>query len=142
MTNQGPRTLRRLAWGAVWGLTVLALSVSLAGAGHGTFVLLGFFSAPISLLGSKAAWISCIFVGIALAFSAPRKEFPFVAAIHYMSGLAVISVTEFADWQRLSVLPFEYAIVLFIGVAVYAVGNVLLWRVWLAAQRNRETSTI
>lgn len=123
----------RAIWGGVWGTTIFGISVLLAGAGHGVFALLGLFSAPISLLGVTAAWLSCVPLGAALAICAPRREFPAVALVHYLAVIAVMTLTEFADWQQLSVLPTEYAVAFFVGLGVYIVGQVFLWRVWVAA---------
>jgi hypothetical protein len=121
-------------------MTILVISMLLAGSGHGVFALLGLFSAPISLLGTKGAWLACIPVGAALGLLAPRREFPVVVMIHYISGIAVTTLTEFADWQRLAILPSEYAVAFVVGIVVYVVGQALLWRVWGAAGRKKRVA--
>jgi hypothetical protein len=130
----------RIRWGGAWSMAILVLSVLLAAGGHGTFVLLGLFSAPASLLGTKIAWYSCIPVGIALAVLAPRRGFPIVVSVHYLTGLAVTTLTDFDNWRRLSTLPSQFALTLSAGVGLYAIGHYLLWRTWMDAQRDRRAS--
>lgn len=128
----------RMGWGIVWGAGIFALSVLLGAAGHGIFTLLGLFSAPLSLLGSKVAWLSCIPMGGLLAALAPSKAFPILAFSQYLVGLAVTTSTDLADWHLLWKLPFEFALLFGIGLILYAAGHALLWRVWMGARKERS----
>jgi len=133
--------IARIGWGLGWGFAMLSLSFLLGAGGHGVFVLLGVFSAPFSLLGTKAAWVGCIPFGGILAAVAHRRELPFVLATHYLAALAVASFAGQADVDRLSMLPANFRIVFSLALAIYIGGHYLLWRTWFRADQQRRRAT-
>jgi hypothetical protein len=136
----GPKVrddIRRLmlfaASGFAYGLSLAFLGFVATGLGHGSYVLIGLVSAPLSLSGNFAValfgapllWCALgTFLGTAWGSSRRIAFFLAMLLAHYASLPFVLRPPGvFADWDYVPrvVGPMR------IGIAVYAAGQVALW---------------
>jgi hypothetical protein len=109
----------------------------LAGAGHGTFVFIGVFSAPVGLTQNVLVAlfsVSTLWAIMALLAASSdrwrvRLIFLCVMSSHYLSLPAILSApSKFADWTYMKKLSPAA-----IGVAfgIYGAGELALWTLFL-----------
>jgi hypothetical protein len=118
--------------GFSYGVVLLFISILAAGAGHGTYVLMGFASAPlglaenvlIALVGMPFLWCLLSFLASSARHRVWLAFFLVAMAIHYASLYPILSDrTHFGDW---SYIP-KVAEVFWPGLVVYGAGQVALW---------------
>jgi hypothetical protein len=130
--------------GFAYGCALLALGFILAGAGHGTFVFIGLFSAPVglaqnvpmALLALSSLWaIMAVLAGSSDRWRL-RLVFLCVMCSHYFSLPWILSGrSKFADWEYMKKIPDGW-----IGLAlgVYGAGQLALWGLFLVRVFRRR----
>ena len=121
--------------GLLFGVALAALSFLAAGAGHGIYLLMGASSAPAGILGVWAALAGApvLWTGVGVIFdwvSGPlrRRIIPAILLLHYCGVVVIVSRDPYGDWAHLFQL-WDVAWPLVAGwAALYAFGQVVLWR--------------
>jgi len=92
--------------GAVFGVILMGLALAAAGGGHGTYVLLGLFSAPLGCFGISVAvfgtpllWATVGVVAGLLNFSTGRRCLLGFLLIHYVSAACSLWL-QYGNWDR------------------------------------------
>lgn len=126
--------------GFAYGLVLTVFGVMLAGAGHGTYILLGMASAPFSFFGVIFSVIVPPLMWGALAgLLAERRQTLLVAlAVHYFSLLLIPFSEDFGESKYLVKAMEDYPAVLISSVAFYAVGQVLFWFYWFKVKTKHS----
>jgi hypothetical protein len=128
---RNPRVLGAIGFSC--GIGMSALGFLAAGAGHGSYVLLGLFSAPlgefrsvvVALIGPPFLWSM---VGLILGWSRTnwlcRIAFPVLLIIHYLSLFMILSPpSPFADWKYVE----KVKSLVIVGFTFYLAGHCFLW---------------
>ena len=130
--------------GLAYGLALAVMGVMAAGAGHGTYVVIGLASSPfgllqnvvIGLLGAPVLWGIAGLLLSAVRDSAWRAVFLAVMFAHYGGLLLVLfRPSPFADWSHASKMPEFVAEV----IGFYIVGQTALWATFAFVLRRSET---
>jgi hypothetical protein len=118
--------------GLLYGIVLTCIGVGAAGAGHGTYVVMGLYSSPlgltqeivIALFGTPVLWcVAGALVGV-VRYWPPRIAFLIAMAVHYGAlPLILASGSVFGDWSHAE----RYPDVVIFGVIAYAVGQLILW---------------
>lgn len=127
--------------GFAYGFGLMVLSIGAAGFGHGTYVLMGLSSAPLSilsllprgdfrvliaLLGTPVLWL---LIGFLLGLSPSLRRVRcvlVVMAVHYSTALLLLlpaSHSEFSDW---SYVPKVQGVFI-MGIVFYVIGQAFVW---------------
>ena len=118
--------------GVLYGMILAAAGITAAGAGHGTFVVIGVASSPLGLFQNVlVAWSGTPVLWCLIGFSLGRvthyegrRVFLLLMLAHYGSLFFILRPpSEFADWGYVSRLPGFFAG----AIAFYAVGQIALW---------------
>jgi len=132
---------RRLAWfGFAYGCVLLFFAFASAGAGHGSFLPFAIYGAPVSILpevGLFAAPIWWALVGGVLA-RRNRRTAALMMAVH---GAAVGMVLWLGtpgepgneQWEYFRRTELVIPGVLWGGIAIYLIGQVIAWMVTIKA---------
>lgn len=140
MAGKLPNNTLFVVAGLVYGLALASIAVVAAGAGHGTYVLLGLCSSPlglmqnvaVALLGTPVMW--CLVAALLSAAKKPGCKAAFLAAMvaHYAALPIVLSGwSNFGDWEYAEKVPASVTF----GAAVYAAGQVALWAAFALGSR-------
>ena len=125
-----PRPSSMGAMGFLYGLLLTVFGVFAASAGHGTYVLIGVFSSPFGLLGTRAAFFGAIILwsvmGLLLG-SSRKKLFLLTIATHYVGIVLLLNTESFGDWQYFDQALESNATSIFLGLAIYIVGQLAMW---------------
>ena len=137
--------LRYIVVGFLYGVSLAAIAVVAAGAGHGTYIPLTLASAPFCLLGVLIALIGTPLlwglVGYLCWRVAKGKSIvPLVALMgsHYIVGLflAFNPNSQYHDMDRLlDGIKFGMQPLFVVGAAVYVLGQLCLWAYFFYAKR-------
>jgi hypothetical protein len=131
------KTALMAATGFGYGLVLALIGLIGAGAGHGTYVLLGMYASPLSLMqhialavfGLPVLW--CLISALLAGTTKRGWMIAFLVAMlaHYVSLPWVLKEGEtFGDWEYAAKI---WGFVL-VGIGVYVVGQVIIWVVFLA----------
>lgn len=123
--------------GLTYGAALTTLGVILAGAGHGTYLLLGVASAPAGYLGVA---ISILFppllwgaVGwlLSRADRSPWRQLVTISLLaHYVSIFFLPCFEEYAE-EKYVLKTWEYSpSLLILGLVVYLGGQAVIWYLW------------
>jgi hypothetical protein len=120
--------------GFIYGLVLATVGILMTGAGHGTYILLGIASAPLSFLGIPCSIISPPFLWSTLWFlssypkrSPQRRVLIIALIIHYLALLLIPFFDVYAEGKYIVKLyRFHPEVVLF-GGAFYLSGQVAIW---------------
>ena len=127
--------------GFLYGLVLACLGFLATGAGHGTYVIAGLASSPVSVI--QSIWIALLsppfiwsYVGFWLGGSAHvfgRLIFLLCMLMHYLGLIWVLRrPSEFADWGYVSKLPEFFAG----AVGFYLIGQIAIWVAFCLAIRE------
>ena len=132
--------------GLAYGSVLASFSFLSAGFGHGTYVLMGLCSSPISLIQDVFVSLFSIpllwgllgtLLGLA-SYRAGRVVFLILIAAHYSALAIILCVGNFADWSYVPRAP----LLVWPGFVIYLVGQIALWAVFghrVRASRNQRT---
>jgi len=125
--------------GLLYGLSLSAVGGLLTGAGHGTYILLGIASAPISFLGIIFSLVSPPLLWGVICGLLPytsknpqRRIFISVVVLHYASVPFVIFFDAYSDLKYLHKVWQAYPASIIAGVSLYFAGQVLIWTYYLS----------
>lgn len=148
MDKNGVNTKRLVVFlmlGGIYGVTLSFVGFMLAGAGHGTYMLLTIASAPLSLLGGFWFFVGppllWTVVGAFLAYSSriPQRQIVFfVLSLHYVSGPLAWFVADYADLKYFERVWLINALVLLAGITFYMLGQISIWAYWLKQGRLKS----
>jgi hypothetical protein len=134
-----------LMLGGLYGVTLSSVGFMLAGAGHGTYMLLAIASAPLSLLGGFWFFVGppllWTMVGSVLAYSSrilQRQIVFFVLSLHYVSGPIAWFVADYADLKYFEGAWQINALMLLGGITFYMLGQISIWAYWLKQGRLKS----
>lgn len=116
--------------GLVYGVVLAIISMSAAGAGHGTYVLMGIFSAPFGFFGIPGALVGTIVLWLMAGWliKARQKQYLLLLLIIHYGGIFLILNTEtFGDFEYFSQIFQHDPSLLILGGIVYVLGQLLLW---------------
>src|SRR5262245_27716218 len=120
------------AVGLSYGLALAFLGFLAVGLGHGTFVVIGFSSAPCSLaqdvwfalIGGPGFWARMAFLAGGARHWVWRASYLLALSAHYTSLYWILtSPSEFADWSYVR----KVVGVFWVAVTLYVSGQVALW---------------
>ena len=107
----------------------------LAAAGHGTYILLGIASAPLTLL--RNFWLSLAgppllwaIIGGLLAYSSRRlhRRIVFIGLSFHYLGVALVSlIADFADREYIRRVWQLNSLMLVVGITLYVTGQISIW---------------
>ena len=131
--------------GLAYGLGLTLTGSLLAGAGHGTYLLLGIASAPVSFLGfipsiggPPVLWSA---VGALLPYTGrkPQRQVLFgIMLLHYLGVALVPFFDEFAEWKYFERVWEAYPVVVLMGGSLYLVGQIAIWFCWLGNETRDQ----
>jgi hypothetical protein len=128
-----------MSWlgGLVYGLSLTGVGVLMAGAGHGTYLLLGAASAPLSLLGIPFSMVGPPLlwgvIGGLLSYShkSPQRQIlPAALALHYLGILSLLFFEGYSEEQYISKALEVNPVVVVLGTTLYLFGQVIIWLHW------------
>ncbi len=132
------------AVGFVYGVILGYLSFLTAGAGHGTYVMVGMSSAPLGLLGTLAAifgppllWAGVGALLASLDRRGARRWFIVFMLVHYLSGVALLSTEPFGDWEYVGRVVGAMPWVVAAWLATYGLGQAVIWLAFTRAVVNK-----
>ncbi len=133
--------------GLVYGLGLTGIGVLMAGAGHGTYLLLGIASAPLNFLGVGFSIITpplmwSTLCGL-LAYhrrNPQRQILRFAFAIHYLSITLLPFSEEYADKGYFFKALEANSLVVILGFAFYLTGQAMIWFYWFRAEADTKLS--
>ena len=142
--NVGIRKTMTLALeGFLYGLALAFFGVMAAGAGHGTYVLLGLYASPLSLVpnvplavfGIPLLW--CI-IGVLLA-GTPKRVWTvaFLVAMlaHYVSlPLVLKDGNTFGDWEYVAKVWDNSWFFVLLCIGLYVLAQLVIWYVFLTGR--------
>jgi hypothetical protein len=127
--------------GFLYGLMLSIIGLLVAGAGHGTYALIGAFSAPFGLLGIPVALLGAIILwsvlGLVLAAS-KMKILLFLMGIHYVGIILVLNTETYGDTEYFSKMFETNPSLIILGLVVYVVGQLLIWLRYLMIKTSLE----
>ena len=115
----------------------------MAGAGHGTYLLLGIASAPLSFLG-----ISFSFVGPPLLWTTlwallpytnkrPQRQIVAVALVlHYAALLLIPFFDLYAEGKYIDRVWRASPVIIVMGAALYLLGQIMIWLYWFRREQS------
>lgn len=136
--QRGRKTLG-MSWlgGLAYGLGLTGVGVLLAGAGHGTYLLLGVASAPLSLLGIPVSMVSPPLLWgvigglLSHAHKSPQRQILLAAmALHYVAVLLLPLFEGYAEEKYIARALEVNPVVVGLGVTLYLLGQVIIWLYW------------
>ncbi len=126
--------------GLVYGLSLTGVGVLMAGAGHGTYLLLGVASAPLSFLGIMFSIVSPPLLwstlGGLLPYShkSPQRQILLTALVlHYLAILLLPFFEEYIEEKYLAKALEVNPVVVVLGMALYLLGQAIIWFYWFRA---------
>jgi hypothetical protein len=118
--------------GFFYGIGLLCIGIGAAGAGHGTYVVMGLYSSPlgltgeitIALFGTPVVWCATGALVGAVRYWPWRIAFLIAMAVHYAALPIILSEgSPFGDWSYAE----KHASTVTFGVSVYVAGQLVLW---------------
>ena len=132
------RFLLLLMLGGLYGAILSCIGFMLAGAGHGTYLMLAIASAPLSLLGGVWFFVAppllWTVVGSFLAYTSriPQRQIVlFILSLHYLSGLLAWFVADYGDLKYFERVWQVNPLMLLGVIAFYMFGQISIWTYWL-----------
>lgn len=135
--------------GLLYGLGLTVIGVFMAGAGHGTYLLLGMAAAPLSFLGilfsivgSPILWSA---VGSLLSYASKNPQRQIVMAVmllHYLGVLLLPFFGEYAEWKYFERVWGANPVVVLVGGSLYLAGQIVIWFCWFNAGRSLDSKKI
>jgi hypothetical protein len=129
--------------GAAYGLILTLFGFIAAGFGHGTYALLGIWSAPLSLLwapfalfGAIALWAGVGLLLGSLVRSAQRVEFLIFISVHYAGAMVFLFTQEYSEWAYFLKAWERVPWTIMGGILTYFMGQVFMWLVFLRTSRG------
>ena len=129
------KSVKSALGGVLYGLGLTSIGFLMTGAGHGTYILLGLASAPLSffgffesLAGPPLLWG---LVGGLLPYTRKyryRQIFVSIMLLHYLAVLVIPFFEEYGDWKYLKRVWDRNPVVVIIGFTLYVVGQSAIWR--------------
>lgn len=121
--------------GGVFGVALVLLSLSPMGAGHGTYLTVAIFGAPLSLIGGWPLFSEVVLMWMAIGFLlAARNPVPatVILSLHLVGVLVVLQwgsglETGEEQWQYLERARPHFARAIRIAFLTYAAGHLLAW---------------
>ncbi len=130
------------AIGFLYGLVLAIFGLMAAGAGHGTYVLTGIFSAPLGLIGVPAALIGAIILWLVVGLlikTSPKKFLVFLLLIHYGGIFLILNTETYGDFKYFARMFLVNPSILILGLVVYTLGQVLIWIYLLFVKTKTRT---
>src|SRR5437588_7626033 len=123
--------------GLLYGLGLVGLGVMLAGAGHGSSLLLDAASAPISfcgfvfpLIGPPLMWCMLWWL-LSYSHRSPQRQIVLIVMfLHYLSVLLVPFFESFSEGKYLAKMFELYPGIVILGGAFYLAGQAFIWVYW------------
>jgi hypothetical protein len=123
--------------GLIYGLSLAGVGLLMAGAGHGTYLLLGIASAPLSFLGIIFSLVSPPILWSAMwgllpsTYKSPQRQVFVVAlALHYVAILLVPFFKVYSEEKYILEALEVNPVVVGLGAALYLLGQVIIWLYW------------
>lgn len=121
--------------GFLYGLSLTVLGIALAGAGHGTYLLLGIASAPLSFFGVVASVVSppilwaTLWAFLAYAATKHRRTIVALALIAHYIGILLVAVygDEYVDPKYITKVWDANPFMMVIGLGFYVLGQAAIW---------------
>lgn len=129
----------------MYGLSLTVVGVLMAGAGHGTYLLLGIASAPLSFLGIAVSIVSppllwSVLAGL-LSYShkSPQRQIFLAAlALHYLAILLLPFFKGYAEEKYIAKTLEVNPVIAGLGVTLYLLGQVMIWLYWLRVRTKMK----
>jgi len=136
-----PMTRKVVVFLFAYGAVLCLCGVLVAGAGHGTYTLLGIAGSPFSALGIPFAIVGALLQWGLMALLWRRYEtttWPFAAflLLHYIAAALLLSLpaSPYADWDYVSRVQ-GIRTPMFLGFVWYVFGQFLIWGTLKARKR-------
>jgi hypothetical protein len=120
--------------GLLYGIILSFLSFLSAGAGHGSYVLLGMFSSPFGFFDILTAFLMIPVIwtvfGLLTAyidFVIVRLIFLVLIAVHYVAMFFLLREELYGDWEHLFRHLSILAPVILVGFTCYLAGQLVMW---------------
>ncbi len=133
------------AAGFAFGVVLGYLSFLTAGAGHGTYVMVGMSSAPLGLLGFLAAIFGSplVWAGVGALLASldrhgARRWFIVFMFVHYLGGVALLSREPFGDWEGVGRVAGAMPWVVAAWLTTYGLGQAMIWLTFTRAVVNKQ----
>ena len=131
--------------GFLYGVSLTVIGVLLAAAGHGTYLLLGIASAPISLLGFVFSLVGPTFLWSAVGLLLPytpmkpqRQVMVGLMLLHYTGLLFLPFFDEDTNWKYFEKVWMDNPGVVLLAGCFYLGGQVVIWQSWLRTGKESE----
>src|SRR5581483_11608179 len=92
--------------GLLYGILLAITGLLATGVGHGTYVLIGIFSAPVGFLGIIIALVSPPLVWAIIGWMLSKADHPkyriifiVIMAVHYLSLWPMLTREPYGDWE-------------------------------------------
>lgn len=135
-----------LGIGFLYGLGLTFIGLFLAGAGHGTYLLLGIASAPVSFLGIGFSLVGPPLLWGSVAALLPytgkkriRQVFAIAVLLHYVSLLFVPLFDTYAEAKYFSKVWTTNPLMVVVGLGLYLAGQVVIWVYWFNAAKTSDS---
>ena len=132
--------------GFLYGLTLSAIGFLMTGAGHGTYILLGVASAPLSFFGffASVAGPPVLWTAIGSLLPYPRQPqrrlVATVMLLHYLGVLLLPLFDHYADWEKFERAWGENPVMVIAGLGLYCLGQITIWFYWFKMGKTRANS--
>ena len=130
--------------GLLYGLGLASIGVLMAGAGHGTYLLLGIASAPlsffgffVSLVGPPLLWTG---IGGLLPYNhkqPQRRLLVSVILLHYLGVLLIPFFDQYAEWMYFEKAWGQHPVIVLTGLSLYFIGQIMIWFYWFKTGNTR-----
>jgi hypothetical protein len=134
-----------LVIGFLYGLSLTVVGVLVAGAGHGTYILLGIASAPASFLGIIFSVISpsllwtMVWGILPNIHKSPQRQIFFITlTLHYFSILLIPVFEDYSEGKYIVKVWEMHPAMIILGFTIYLVGQVMIWLFWFRTRSNRK----
>ena len=135
------------AGGLLYGLGLTAIGVLMAGAGHGTYLLLGIASAPLSFLGFFVSlagppllWTA---IGGLLPYTRKGPQNRLVVTVmllHYLGVIFIPLFGDYAEWKYFAKIWETDPVIVLTGLSLYLSGQFIIWSYWFKAKKANSMS--
>lgn len=106
--------------GLLYGVLLTVIGVLAANVGHGTYVLIGVFSAPFGFLGIPVAILGSIILWLLIGLSLGKGKKVFLLMIlgHYAGIILLLNTETFGDWKYFDQSLEHNPTLVFLGLAI------------------------
>jgi hypothetical protein len=148
VTNASRQRLLGALVGGGYGVALGISGVLCAAGGHGTYIPVALYGAPLTLVGIPAAILGAPVIWAALGFlvvdNRRSQSLPVaLACAQYLTAIAVwagLGQSEFSDWGHLFRTLHRLGLEVLVGVGLYGGGQYFFWRRILAKPRGPEAA--